>query len=198
MTAKQSKLILAVEYVYLIVKASVMFWLSLVKRGIIYGWVTSCRENLFYLSSNLTRYESYSTIVATQKMTKGKLDYPLSLGFSLSSSLTLVMAMAYQKNSLPIILFSLIVSLTISLVFWLFGLFYSWLTTITTQTYSVKEWVYLVLYQLFHHPALLGFCLSLLMFSLFIFWVNKFLWFFILPGLFFDLLKRGFKNIGTD
>ncbi|MCU7700679.1 hypothetical protein ODV97_11915 [Enterococcus gallinarum] len=47
MTEKSSKLVVAVELLYVLVKCSLHFWGWLVTGGFIYGWVSSHKKLVF-------------------------------------------------------------------------------------------------------------------------------------------------------
>lgn len=57
MTEKSSKLVVAVELLYVLVKCSLHFWGWLVTGGFIYGWVSSHKKLVFLCrpSRSLTR-----------------------------------------------------------------------------------------------------------------------------------------------
>lgn len=52
MTRKSSRLIEAVNLVYTVVKGSVLFWLALLSRGLVYGWVFAIKVILQYFASD--------------------------------------------------------------------------------------------------------------------------------------------------
>jgi hypothetical protein len=52
MTRKSSRLIEAVNLVYTVVKGSVLFWLTLLSRGLVYGWVFAIKVILQYFASD--------------------------------------------------------------------------------------------------------------------------------------------------
>lgn len=52
MTRKSSHLIEVVNLVYTIVKGSVFFWLALLSRGLVYGWVFAIKVILQYFASD--------------------------------------------------------------------------------------------------------------------------------------------------
>lgn len=52
MTRKSSHLIEVVNLVYTVVKGSVLFWLALLSRGLVYGWVFAIKVILQYFASD--------------------------------------------------------------------------------------------------------------------------------------------------
>lgn len=52
MTRKSSRLIEVVNLVYTVVKGSVLFWLALLSRGLVYGWVFAIKVILQYFASD--------------------------------------------------------------------------------------------------------------------------------------------------
>ncbi|WP_286783513.1 hypothetical protein [Streptococcus sp. UBA4344] len=52
MTEKSSRLIDAVNLVYTVMKGSVLFWLALLSRGLVYGWVFAIKVILQYFASD--------------------------------------------------------------------------------------------------------------------------------------------------
>lgn len=52
MTRKNSRLIEAVNLVYTVMKGSVLFWLALLSRGFVYGWVFAIKVILQYFASD--------------------------------------------------------------------------------------------------------------------------------------------------
>lgn len=52
MTKKSSRLIDAVNLVYTVMKGSVLFWLALLSRGLVYGWVFAIKVILQYFASD--------------------------------------------------------------------------------------------------------------------------------------------------
>ncbi|UOC11364.1 hypothetical protein [Streptococcus equinus] len=52
MTRKSSHLIEVVNLVYTVVKGSVFFWLALLSRGLVYGWVFAIKVILQYFASD--------------------------------------------------------------------------------------------------------------------------------------------------
>lgn len=52
MAEKSSRLIDAVNLVYTVMKGSVLFWLALLSRGLVYGWVFAIKVILQYFASD--------------------------------------------------------------------------------------------------------------------------------------------------
>ncbi|SDQ55645.1 hypothetical protein [Streptococcus equinus] len=52
MTEKSSRLIDSVNLVYTVMKGSVLFWLALLSRGLVYGWVFAIKVILQYFASD--------------------------------------------------------------------------------------------------------------------------------------------------
>lgn len=62
MERKKSRVSRCVEFLYVLNKASILFWFTLIKTGFFYSWTRVIAQTLLFLNSKNAYYESYRKV----------------------------------------------------------------------------------------------------------------------------------------
>lgn len=188
MTEKSSKLVVAVELLYVLVKCSLHFWGWLVTGGFIYGWGSSHKKLVFFVDHPEALQEKLCRL--TKKLPPTKLcEKVLSVGVFLS--LAIFLSGAWLGSTSLGLFFKVTGGLSLLLF-----LLYNAHWVLGTATYDeMKEAPVAIGYQLLLQtlrPSLLnGFILGTYAFWILLLLVSPLLFFLVAPGGVAYLLKKG-------
>ncbi|MGF1945058.1 hypothetical protein [Enterococcus casseliflavus] len=188
MTEKSSKLVVAVELLYVLVKCSLHFWGWLVTGGFIYGWVSSHKKLVFCVDHPEALQEKLCRL--TEKLPPTKLcEKVLSVGVFLS--LAIFLSGAWFGSTSLGLFFKVTGGLSLLLL-----LLYNAHWVLGTAKYDeMKEAPVAIGYQLLLQtlrPSLLnGFILGTYAFWILLLLVSPLLFFLVAPGGVAYLLKKG-------
>lgn len=188
MTEKSSKLVAAVELLYVLVKCSLHFWGWLVTGGLIYGWVSSQKKLVLCIDHPEALQEKLWRL--TEKLPATKLwEKVLSVGIFLA--LALFLAGAWLGSTSLGLLFKVIGGLSL-LLFLLYCAHWVLGTVADDESKGAPVAMgYQLLLQTLRPSLLNGFILGTYAFWLLLLPVSPLLFFLVAPGGVAYLLKKG-------
>lgn len=183
---KPKKLVVFVEFIYVLVKCSVYFWGWLVKEGVIYGWVRAQRKLLLCVDQPEAQQEKLSTLtksVEPEKLWGKTLSASLFLAFALFGS-------GFWLASTQLGLFLMVVGSLFSVFFLIFITNYTLSDPTQADEISV-ETNYQILRQTVRPNLWNLFIGFTYLFWLLLLPISPLLFFFVAPGGVAYLLKKG-------
>lgn len=175
---KQSRLILFINGIYTLLKVSCLFWLSLIKRGFVYGWCDAFRAGLDMYSCQHP-YDASLREYLCKRGKKEMLDQVLSALSTFFFLMILVSWFALLRgySSLALLLFLVSVLAWIALLIVLFFYLQLKQQSPALRLYqSLKQ-----LFQQLNDVAVLG---TILAFLIFVALTKNILVWFVLPGVY--------------
>lgn len=193
MVDKPSKLVRFVERFYIVVKASVFFWIGLIRFGVVYGFLYAMRSTWKYLDSEMAYYESYQSITQGERVS---MPYEKLLSFLLTMSLCFgsVGFYTFAKQESVFLLIIGYVNIIWAILLGIFIVYY----ISNYSRHESREQQLIIIYesmkQMFIKPTQSFFLLSLFIFVGIIFLFSKFIFIFLIPGVCFELIRRVFPR----
>ena len=193
MQAKQSRLICGVEFFYEMVKASIYFWLIVLKNGLVYGILPALTYTMMYCTTNEKKEETFFHVLK-----KRRAGIPYGKLASMVWFLIVSLLVWTQFSMRRIATSSLNLLGVASLVFFfLFTIYLCWVAWFHVKGNTKINRYALSVDQLVRHPVKSLYIGSLLVTASLIAWVNFFVFCCIVPGLFCWLVEKGLRNNQT-
>lgn len=189
--SKQSKLTTLIDLFFEIVKNSLLFWLSFVSKGLIYGLLPSLYRSFSFSKEPTNQHDSFK-----ENWKKGRLflEYQSWLSFSWSVLISLLWALIFygRWHSTAIIQFLIVVMILSVAILTIYAVWVAYLATIMVN-YPVLYGI--ALDQMIRH---LGVSFAIGIFVFIFLWcayMNLIFFLFIAPGVLISVCHKTLKKV---
>lgn len=187
MEMKHSRLVNGVEFFYKIVKGSIYFWITLIKKGLVYGILPAISDGLTYVSTNQNVEEKFFTLIK-KKRDPLPFERIVSLSwFFIGSFISAFFLLSNGTENQMIQVFEIVSFLVIFLSI----IYLCWTAWLVNKNPTTKYIYALALDQMIRHPFKSLYIAGFLVTSVLVAWVNLIIFFFVIPGLFLWLVDKG-------